>query len=572
MIFLILCFAHSFANRNDLRVASRNSFDVPVLALILALLIQIMSGHVYSKASASMAVGALFLGWVFAKTTGASILERPGKNIDYWCMGVVGAMLFQAAIVWLGVFGKDFVHGSLVDLPIPLRAFGAFGQSNQLGVFSVLTLACVYHLFLRHKITESVVWICVAISAVNCALSYSRSALVVWLVLALVAAIPLWRFRQADEFSGKYWRVYLTTCALFISIQLLNFMMPLMPAIAGIEGGQSALTEARSFSSNARWEQIRDSMQLIGRYAYYGVGYEGFAGVRLKELGTSLMEPETTVPHNILFQLFVDFGLIGAAIGLWLTFSVFNAVRSIAFSWKGYSPVQLLAMQWVVGLYVYSMFEFPLLYSYFLLPFMMMIGVAASQVNVAFLVVGRKMKTLLFSILLIGFGMLGLLASDYQRLYTFFHGAHSRSGADGGNYSFLMELSRIQSSSMFQFHANYIWLSVVALNDAFVEEKLEIADFVVRGVPQYQTISRYVAYLVLNKNEKQAIEFLKKFSHRNPKKFKDVVVELERLANKQDASHLLNKFLLTQSFKALTESGARSSLTSPPDRPAPLVR
>ncbi|MGH6649408.1 O-antigen ligase family protein, partial [Aquabacterium sp.] len=410
-IFLIIGTAQFLKNRNRLEFAGRSSFDGAVILLFLSISAQSLTGHVYSKTSAFIAVGALALGWIFTKVSTLAVVRDPTRSLDVWCMGVSAALLFQAFVVGLGVFGKEFVHGFLFDAPPQLRALGAFGQSNHLGVFSVLALACLHHLFAKRRITPWMLWGGVAISALVCALSYSRAALLVWGALAVIAAIPLWKSRRRGDDEKKVWHAHVYVCVFFLTVQMLNFMVPLMPLISGMQDGPSLLTDSRAMSSNARLEQIRDSFQLIEKYPYFGVGYEGFAGARLCDLSGSLMEPQTTVPHNLLLQFFVELGLIGALIDLWVIFAVFKVVRLALLDSENFSSDRLLAVQWIVGLFVYSMFEFPLLYSYFLLPFLMMAGLAGYPiVSVG---VGRPLKIALTSALVFGFIGLFLIACDY---------------------------------------------------------------------------------------------------------------------------------------------------------------
>jgi|GEM_PF-1615247 len=247
------------------------------------------------------------------------------------------------------------------------RAYANLGQPNNLA--SLLLLGCVCLCYLNEtrycgNILFWLIWLllCFAIAATG-----SRTPLI-----AVVFLLFWWYLGQRRNLLPVMsLKKIVTMVAIFFSFQM--FVPWLLEYLLLVEAPGALRT------SSARlhiWMQI---LHAIADFKWFGYGW---GQVSLAQ-GASVFShpfPEATTyiehSHNVLLDILVWNGpVIGGAIIVLLGYFLFS-LYSMCSTKNGWFA--LLAVGFLV---VHSMFEFPLEYAYFLLPFGVFLGVAASDNN-----------------------------------------------------------------------------------------------------------------------------------------------------------------------------------------------
>jgi hypothetical protein len=306
----------------------------------------------------------LYIGRRIGQTHGLdTLLERGGLLV------LAGALLSMwfALYQW---FWLTYLSVFVLDLTAPsTRIVANFGQPNNLALALTLGTIAGAYLYERRRINGPVALLLLLFFGLGVVMSQSRAALVIWAVLSI--ALAVW------SLTGALQRITLpkialglgcAACAWFLWPWLLDFRY----AIAG-EGDERSL--AGMVTSGMRPLHWAAMVDAIGRSPWFGYGWNNVAAAQY------LVAPDHPVTtellgdsHNLILDLLVHNGVplggaVTLALGYWLVRHMVSAR----------TPGQVIAICVVLATTLGSMVEFPLNYTFFLVPTGLFMGALSAQ-------------------------------------------------------------------------------------------------------------------------------------------------------------------------------------------------
>ncbi len=438
------------------------------------------------------------------------------RLLDTWSIALLFALLLNLVDVLAERQGLHlYIYHLGVRTP-PGRAEGLLGQPNQLAVLAGIASVAGNYLWMRGKL-PSIGHVLLSLTAgILIAGSASRAGALLWIVGAVLSALALRDHPQRRQ----GWRLLVVGAALFLVTQI-GWRLLESPAAGGV-------TVLRN-DSLGRIELLRDSWALIQLHPWSGVGYGNFMGARWAELSTSLFEPAANHAHNLVAQVLVELGVIGGALVLLpLGWAVWNCARVV--TRRGVAPEQFLAAGAVLLLAGYSLVEYPLWYSFFLLPFALLLGLVVQRDLV--LRVSPAPPLLRGVGWTLAFALCFLLAFDYHRSEELYSNLELQQREGKGAVRIpLDEARRVSALSAFDMYANLMYSRAMTPDGLFMGYKVEIAERATMGMTNQETVARQVALLVVAKDLDGARDLLAR-TQRNPdleRTTRDILLRLSPL-------------------------------------------
>lgn len=499
------------------------------IGFMVLICLQLMFGLVHSVAAAWVAIWVLVLVFFLDVVIQNFCFSGDGVvRLHAWSYGILAAFGYHFALTIMGLFGYDLVYFQIRPMDVPWRALGAFGQPNQLGVFSVLVLLVASHLFSHRKLSAwalGVVYLGVTALVV---MTFSRAALMCSIVLG--GAVLLRACWLPKDKAGSYRQ--LGSALIGMVAVAIVLQEPAQGLVEHIHSGQnSAEVMDRVISNQSRIEQIRDGAALGWAHPWLGVGYRRYAEARLLELTGPLSEPNVSYPHNLFIHLFSEFGVSGfilfVGVCVWFLVAVMRR-KSVG----GVGAGHLLMWGWLSVVLLYSMVEFPLMYIFFLLTSLAFLSILSKGVGVS-IGGGKVGRAPLVFVLLLWLVLLVWVAWDYSRISYVYSSVFSEESSvgGGGGEGVVRDVAKMESSTLFQYQAKTLWLFLGGVNPIFVDEKINAAKFVMTSVPAPKTIARYIGLLLLARRDGEAVAFLDQLRLRNKDVVDGVLYELGILSH-----------------------------------------
>ena len=317
-------------------------------------------------ASLALSAGGSLLACAVVVAGGAGVREGDAgpsdRSVDAFaafCWGWLVAGLLNVAVALVQVFFPDLADGDwIAHSGIAGRAVGNLRQPNHLS--SLLLWSCIGVIALHQlgRIGRKFAALAFAGLVFAVVLTASRTGLVSVLLLALWGA-----------FDRRLSR----------STRALALAAPLLYALAWLAMAQWAALSQHSFGgaqrlaetdiSSSRFAIWRDTLELIRMQPWTGVGFGEFnfawTLTPLPNRPTALFDHT----HNLPLQLAVELGLPLASVVLaLLLWSLGRGAKQSLAGEGDLGTAQRSAMVMVLMIGLHSLLEYPLWYSYFLLP------------------------------------------------------------------------------------------------------------------------------------------------------------------------------------------------------------
>ena len=402
------------------------------------------------------AIGSLLAAAVMV--SGGAGVRGPGAGptaVDVFaafCWGWVVAGVLNVGVGALQVFTPGLVDGDwIAHSGYAGRAVGNLRQPNHLS--SLLLWSCIAVAVLLQLGRIGRRWAVAIFAALvfTVVLTASRTGLVSVLLLAVWGA--------ADRRLSRPVRGLLISAPLIYALAWLG-MAQWAALSAHSFGGTQRLAETDISSS--RFAIWRDTLALIRQQPWTGVGFGEF-----NYAWTLTPSPHRPVAlfdhtHNLPLQLAVELGLPLAALitGL-LLWALWLGVRRAWVAQGEVGTAQRSAMVMVLMIGLHSLLEYPLWYSYFLLPAAWAWGYAlwqtAPAAGAAPEAAAPSMPLAVANLLIVAGAVLSVL--DYNRVVVIFT-------AEGTTTPLEQRIAEGQRSVLFAHHADYAAVtSGVALAD-----------------------------------------------------------------------------------------------------------
>lgn len=416
----------------------------PLLAALIALLLAATASAAFGSLPFTLgfsAVATLAAGLLMT-LGGAGMRARPDAQALFaaLCWGWVAAGALNIALALVQVFAPGLCDGEWIAVSAhPGRAVGNLRQPNHLSSLLLWHCIAVIALFDLGRLRRWLAALLLALGVFAVVLTASRTGLVSVVLLAV--------WGLADRRLSKPARVLLVLAPLVYLVSW-EAMAQWAKLTQQAFGGSERLAETDISSS--RFAIWRDTLELIRQQPWLGVGWGEF-----NFAWTLTPLPHRPVAffdhtHNLPLQLAVELGLPLALLVMGLL--LWALWRAASRAWRtegGLGTAQRCAVLMVVMIGLHSLLEYPLWYSYFLLPAAWAFGYAlqgdpkepvpaeAAAPRVNWLVVGALVVT----------GGAVMSVVDYWRVVVIFSASSTssleRRIADG------------QRSVFFAHHADY---------------------------------------------------------------------------------------------------------------------
>jgi O-antigen ligase len=505
------------------RSTNADSIPVPLAALAclggaLVVALQLASRQPHFIGAALLAVCELVLAAVVC--TAAARLRTTSAvapALDAWALGLLIALVLNGAEVLVERNGWQVYIDTFVPRAAGARTSGLFGQPNQLAVFAVMAWCAGHYLWLRGKLPGALYLCTAAVVGLISAGAASRAG-----TLLLLGATGLaWLALRSHARRREGQRLLLGAVALFV-------LMELVWAVSTTSAGL-ATTVLRADTAS-RTEMLRHAFQLAAMHPLSGVGFGNFSAARWTELSGPLMHPNSGHAHNVVAHLAAELGVIGAAVLLLpLAWCVLRCARIAAR--RGVTPEQFFVAAVVLVLSGYSLFEYPLWYTFFLLPFVFSLGLVEQPGLTLSPVQTEPMNVLRVGTWLLTLSLGVMLALDYRRsesLYTVAVMGQLAESRDPTRLELPTKTVRdIALLTTFDNYADLMLSRTLVLNGRLMADKLPITERVMLAFPNWETVSRHITLLVAAGKEDEALRVWAK-TERNPRLRQETYEALQR--------------------------------------------
>ena len=337
----------------------------PLLAALVALALAALWSWRFGalpKSLALSAAGTLLAAsvMVWSAAAAAAAGSRAAVAIfTAFCWGWAAAGLLNAGVAAVQVFAPAWADGDWIARSgMPGRAVGNLRQPNHLSSLLLWAAIAVVALAELQRIGRRLATALLAVVVLAVVLTASRTGVVGVVLMAVWGA--------ADR------RLSLTGRRLLLAAPLLYMVGWLLMAgwsawTASTFGGQERLAEADLSSS--RFAIWADTWRLIQAHPWAGVGFGEFNFA----WSLSVMPRRPTAffdhTHNLPLQLAVELGLpLAGLVMAMFVWALWRAWRSALEANGALSVSGRCAIAMLVLIGVHSQLEYPLWYSYFLLP------------------------------------------------------------------------------------------------------------------------------------------------------------------------------------------------------------
>jgi O-antigen ligase len=188
-----------------------------------------------------------------------------------------------------------------------IRSFGTFAHPNIFGGFLVFSLISTYYVFfsLTSKKMQALVGFSIFIQLFTLCLTYSRAALIGW-----VLSTVLWAFLLFLKSDLKLRLSKLYPLALSVTLSIALSALLLYPQFLQ-RGGIVNYTDFNAAGDANRLAFQNTALEMIKSHPMLGVGFNNFL-LKMPEFAPKeLPEGYYSMPHNIYFFIGAETGLLG---------------------------------------------------------------------------------------------------------------------------------------------------------------------------------------------------------------------------------------------------------------------
>lgn len=365
LAFLSLIFA-ILAVLPSLKLIKFIKINLFFILIALIPIIQFAVGKIYFFGDAFLA-SIYIMSFFIAITLGNNITHYQIQNFKVYEL-LCGAVLFSGVVsVYIALEQWLLLSNGgiwMADLPPNARPFGNFAQPNTFATFLCMGLISSVYFYEKKYINNTSAILIDVVIIFGIALAQSRTT---WIFV--LAFLLFWYLK------GRYLNMRLKSTNIYIFITIYVLFIATIPYIAssiGVTSVDNALTRASTgLKRIPMWHQM-----IVAIKNEPWVGY-GWNQISIAQLNTTIEQPHDEWiehSHNILLDLLIWNGLpIGLCI---IGFSVLWFYILIKRCGNAESFIILAVALCIV---THSMFEYPLEYAFFLLPFGFLLGLAQAQ-------------------------------------------------------------------------------------------------------------------------------------------------------------------------------------------------
>lgn len=510
-----------------LRRQKGNSGAIPVVALaplglVLVLALQTALGRVTYPEQALIAT--LYLMWaslllMLGRRLSEELGLRPVADTLAWFI-LAGGML-SALVGLLQHYDVSTPFGFLIARKGSEAVFGNLAQPNHYAAQIALALASAAYLYGRRQLGGWLTGGCVAVLLLMSALASSRSP---WLYLAALTALALLgRQRHRDDESRRIAFVALCLLPAFLVAQGAAWLMAPAEGLQ-VTSGQRLFEVASGI--NARLELWGDAWRMFLGAPILGAGWGQFSWHHFlgqASTGAGAAPGLFNHAHNLALHLLAETGMIGFLVIFGAGIIWLFDLRKIAMDARWWWLLAVLAV-----IAIHSMLEYPLWYSYFLGPAVLLLGLGSQlSINVRFQ--GALRLTVAGCILAGLLPLFGVLAPyrDFERLlFT----PESEAAARSDDRLLGAAIAHVHREPLLTPYAELAIAYSVPVTREKLPEKIEFMARAMRFAPVSVVAYRHALLLALAGDSAGAAQQLERSMAAYPADVGEMTAQLETLA------------------------------------------
>lgn len=432
-----------------------------------------------------------FAQWIGQRAAGHFGVERT--------VAAIAAVVLSSALLsaWIALYQwqrLDYLGMLAIQISRGMRPYANLTQPNHLATLLVLGLCSVAWLFDRRYVGAAGSLLAVLLLGFTLAMTQSRAGL---LEVVVVAAL-LVAFRRV--LHGRLrWSHGVGAAALVL---LLPFAWEALraqaPSATGREAGELATVSLRRL----HWETMLDA---VGRHPWGGYGWNQVSAAQFAVAADHAVSGETLgYSHNLLLDLLVWNGIpLGLLLAGALAWWFWAAARGLRDS------TTLLALAGIVAVFVHAMLEYPLYYTYFLLPVGVLMGVVSwTTLPRAVLRVPRFVAPILLAL---GCAVLAVTAVEYFSIEDEVRRLRFRQARMGMSQA----VPEPNNARLLTQLREFLFFARTRERAGMSPAELEVMAAIVRRFPSRENIVRYAAALALNAQPERAEQTLRPLCHIN---------------------------------------------------------
>ena len=343
---------------------------LPILLLSVVPLVQLLTGQAFFFSKAFLASGYVFAFWLsIVIAYNLSLNGAREQLMQRFSLLLLGAGVATAIIAlcqWLTI--EQYFPGLMANLRSG-RPYANFAQPNNMATFLILALLAALYLYESKMLKLKLLVPSAALLIFAVALSQSRTS---WVAIACI--LIYMAYQQYRGYIHIQWYAVMGWVAVFVaSLVFIPHLANLFAEAldAPIKSVDLARRATGDMSRIAIWNQM---VHAIMQQPLWGYGWHQ-TSVAYTLVSDTVQGPVwVKSAHNIVLDFILWNGLVIAVpFFAYLSYWAWQLHKHI------HGVVSVVCMLMMGAITVHALLEFPLFYSYFLLPFGFLLGILQAQ-------------------------------------------------------------------------------------------------------------------------------------------------------------------------------------------------
>jgi len=334
-------------------------------------LIQFFLGKVYLWTTAIISFFYLFAFFIAIIYSYNNQILNKSKLIIYLCITLIASGCISVIMVFSQWLNFYIPYLPTLEL-IGSRPYANFSQPNHLSTFLFMALIAVWYLYETNKIKPYFLVIISILLIFGIVLTQSRTAWIVFFTILL----SYFYFKRTNALKMKTITIFsflFIYILLVLNLQSINYFFSQILSFEVVTT-RSALDRATSSYERLQiWEQ---AWNLVLEQPWFGYGWNQAGVSIIEKIDHFYLNLWYSSFHNIFLDLFLWVGVPLAIIIT--TFSLYFLY--ILFK-NSHTKESNLALLMTLPILVHANLEYPLFYSYFLLPLALLFGIALADIE-----------------------------------------------------------------------------------------------------------------------------------------------------------------------------------------------
>lgn len=368
LVFIAVFFIFISINFNKVKLPK---IIIPILVFACIPLIQFALGQVYLW---TIAIVSFFYLIIFScAIIGAYSSENINKSklMTYLCITFIvsgSVSIVMACSQWLNFYIQYLPTLGLIGS----RPFANFGQPNHLSTFLFIGLVSIWYLYETNRLKSYLSFLIGLFFIFGIALTQSRTA---WIVCLFIAFFYfLFKTRAQLKLNTLGFGSLFTSYIIFIST--LPILTKVLEQLFQLDLTQTKDIINRASSGHERLSLWQQSWDLIFLQPWQGYGWNQVGVSIVENIDTFYWGLWYTSSHNIVLDIFlwvgIPLGVLILAYVCWLLYILLIHAKS---------KEAYLSLMMMLPIMAHASLEYPLSYSYFLLPLGLLLGIALADIR-----------------------------------------------------------------------------------------------------------------------------------------------------------------------------------------------